>query len=97
MNVKHLITITESLSLSVLLSACGSNANSEAKSVEVPAPKVVAAAPTFQKIDSVIGTGDTASAGQTVSVHYTGWLFDAKKDTPHLFAYFECLIIKLCY
>jgi len=77
MNVKHFITITASLSLSVLLSACGSNANSEAKSVEVPAPKVVAAAPTFQKIDSVIGTGDTASAGQTVSVHYTGWLFDA--------------------
>jgi len=28
-------------------------------------------------LDSVIGTGDTASAGQTVSVHYTGWLFDA--------------------
>ena len=33
----------------------------------------------------VEGTGDTATAGQTVSVHYTGWLtngskFDSSKD-----------------
>ncbi|MDO8960269.1 MAG: FKBP-type peptidyl-prolyl cis-trans isomerase [Rhodocyclaceae bacterium] len=33
----------------------------------------------------VEGTGDTAAAGQTVSVHYTGWLtngskFDSSKD-----------------
>ncbi|MHB1360216.1 MAG: FKBP-type peptidyl-prolyl cis-trans isomerase [Rhodocyclaceae bacterium] len=33
----------------------------------------------------VAGTGDTATAGQTVSVHYTGWLanggkFDSSKD-----------------
>jgi FKBP-type peptidyl-prolyl cis-trans isomerase FkpA len=25
------------------------------------------------------GTGDTATAGKTVSVHYTGWLTDGKK------------------
>jgi FKBP-type peptidyl-prolyl cis-trans isomerase FkpA len=35
--------------------------------------------------DLVEGTGDTAAAGQTVSVHYTGWLtngskFDSSKD-----------------
>lgn len=28
-------------------------------------------------IDHKIGTGDTAVAGKTVIVHYTGWLFDA--------------------
>jgi len=27
--------------------------------------------------DHKIGTGDTATSGRTVSVHYTGWLFDA--------------------
>ncbi len=27
-------------------------------------------------IDHKIGTGDTAVAGKTVIVHYTGWLFD---------------------
>ena len=29
--------------------------------------------------DTVIGQGAVASAGQTVSVHYTGWLTDGKK------------------
>ena len=29
--------------------------------------------------DMVVGTGEAAKAGQTVSVHYTGWLTDGKK------------------
>ena len=29
--------------------------------------------------DLVVGTGDTAAAGQRVSVHYTGWTTDGKK------------------
>ncbi len=30
-------------------------------------------------VDEIVGTGDTARPGQTVSVHYTGWLVDGKK------------------
>ncbi len=33
----------------------------------------------LQKEDLVVGNGAEAKAGQTVSVHYTGWLTDGKK------------------
>ena len=32
---------------------------------------------TLQKIDTTLGTGAEATPGKHVSVHYTGWLFDA--------------------
>ena len=63
-------------SLPVFMSACGTNTQKEAKSIEV---KVPAAEPAFQKIDSVLGDGEEAVTGKTVSVHYTGWLYDASK------------------
>lgn len=34
----------------------------------------------LQKTDAQVGTGDEAAAGQQVTVHYTGWLYDASKD-----------------
>ena len=30
----------------------------------------------LQRIDVTVGTGEPATAGDEVSVHYTGWLFD---------------------
>jgi FKBP-type peptidyl-prolyl cis-trans isomerase len=32
----------------------------------------------LQKIDTVVGDGKEATAGNDVDVHYTGWLFDEK-------------------
>lgn len=33
----------------------------------------------MQMIDTTVGTGAEARPGRVVSVHYTGWLFDASK------------------
>lgn len=35
--------------------------------------------PSFSKTDTVVGTGTEATNGKSVSVHYTGWLYDASK------------------
>lgn len=34
---------------------------------------------TLTTIDIVVGTGDTAASGDTLTVDYTGWLFDSTK------------------
>ena len=34
---------------------------------------------TLQVVDQSVGTGAVAAAGQAVTVHYTGWLYDASK------------------
>ncbi|MEC4891257.1 MAG: FKBP-type peptidyl-prolyl cis-trans isomerase [Nitrospira sp.] len=46
----------------------------------------------LQYIDLVVGTGEVAKAGQTVSVHYTGWLtngtkFDSSVDRGQPFSF----------
>ena len=32
--------------------------------------------------DLVVGTGAAATAGQKVTVHYTGWLMEAERRAP---------------
>jgi FKBP-type peptidyl-prolyl cis-trans isomerase FkpA len=44
-----------------------------------PGGKEVTTSSGLQYIDLIVGTGATAQTGQTVRVHYTGWLENGKK------------------
>lgn len=60
------------LIVATLLSACGGG-NDNAPS----GPSLL------QMSDSVVGAGATAVAGNTLTVHYTGWLYDAAAAQNH--------------
>lgn len=61
----------------VLVSITGCQAQSnQANSKEATMTNPIT---TLQKIDTVVGTGREAEAGFNVTVHYTGWLYDANK------------------
>lgn len=66
--------ITMALICTVGLSACGGGGGSS-----TPADTSGSAAVTTLKItDTTVGTGPVAVKDQTVTVHYTGWLYDVK-------------------
>ena len=50
-------------------SGCGSSDSTASPTPSAP----------FTQIDVTVGTGATASAGNTVRVSYTGWLYDSAK------------------
>lgn len=59
--------------LSIWLSLNGAPANAQAQSPNTASVAIN----DLQKIDTVVGAGAEARAGSGVSVHYTGWLYDA--------------------
>ncbi len=72
-------TLVSILFFSATLSACTDN--SEIKKVTVaPASTSITS---LVKDDVKVGTGAEATAGQTVSVHYTGWLYDPSAADKH--------------
>lgn len=77
MILRKILSATAIISTSVFLSACGSNNSHDSKPMKVATPTMSQTSAGFQKLDRTVGTGATAQAGQTVIVHYTGWLFDA--------------------
>jgi len=76
MRFKTLLSVTTLIATSVLLVACGGNAKNDSKPVESSTQTIIDQSVSFQKIDTVVGSGATAQSGKTVTVHYTGWLFD---------------------
>ena len=59
--------------LSIWLSLNGAPANAQAQSPNTASVAIN----DLQKIDTLVGAGAEARAGSGVSVHYTGWLYDA--------------------
>ena len=57
-----------------ILAACGRSAPEEEKAI---APMADSGITALQKQDVTVGTGAEARPGQTVRVHYTGWLYDS--------------------
>lgn len=68
-------TVSAAFLCASLLSAAGS-----ASAVAPPKPHVTIG---LQKIDTVIGKGKLAAPGNTVTVHYTGWLYAPKAPKQH--------------
>ena len=64
--------------LAVLLSAAIFSVNGCSKSVETnkEASMSASGAAELIKTDAVVGDGEEATVGKTVSVHYTGWFYD---------------------
>jgi peptidylprolyl isomerase len=90
---RYLAIVPAALLAGLILIACGGGGeNEEATPGTTPAvtpateggPPTVSAEATvtasgLQIIDIEVGSGEEASAGQTVVVHYTGWLADGTK------------------
>ena len=53
--------------------ATAQSATSTAEAQPAPAAPAAEVLPPLEKIDHVVGAGPVATAGSTVSVHYTGW------------------------
>ncbi|UCD36839.1 MAG: FKBP-type peptidyl-prolyl cis-trans isomerase [Fidelibacterota bacterium] len=71
-----LVTLTVSFGM-LLLTACGGK--QETAKVEEMINQEITTESGLKYVDQVIGTGPMPTAGQTISVHYTGTLTDGTK------------------
>jgi FKBP-type peptidyl-prolyl cis-trans isomerase len=79
MKIKSLLLLAPLLSFSVAFTACTDK--SDIKKVSVPSIK--SSVTSLLKDDVKVGTGAEAKTGQSVSVHYTGWLYDPSAQDKH--------------
>jgi FKBP-type peptidyl-prolyl cis-trans isomerase len=78
--MKRVVLMCSLVLTTALMIACGGdNGGSGGGSGETGASDVT----TLQKTDVRVGDGAEAVAGKTVTVHYTGWLYDAAAADHH--------------
>ena len=70
MNFK--LTLIAAMVATLALSACGGGSSDPAPTPPSTQPD----APSLVKTDVVVGTGAEAVVGKSVTVHYTGWLYN---------------------
>lgn len=63
----------------VLLSPSGGGYVADTRYTKERATTAQSAGPAFSRVDTVQGSGTLATSGRTLSVNYTGWLYDATK------------------
>jgi FKBP-type peptidyl-prolyl cis-trans isomerase len=80
-----ILVIVASIALIVLIIGAvlvlrgGTGAKTESSPTPSPTPTATTDSGKLESTDSVVGTGDEAVVGKTVSVHYTGTLTDGTK------------------
>ena len=85
MTIQSLTTLSLALSTSLLIVACGETTSiSKSETATTSAASTnKSVAVTFTKTDVKVGDGAEAKAGQSVSVHYTGWLYEPNSPKSH--------------
>jgi FKBP-type peptidyl-prolyl cis-trans isomerase FkpA len=71
--MRNLLPLATVLTCAALLAACAGNAAQGDDTVSTPVTALI-------KTDTKVGTGEEAKSGRPVTVHYTGWLYDAAKS-----------------
>ncbi len=77
--MKKLITLACTLALSATITSC-TDTSEATKVTSAPVVSSANAITSLTKNDVKVGTGAEAKVGKTVSVHYTGWLYDTNAE-----------------
>lgn len=71
------ISLTVAMILSMSMAGCQAQSNSSTQATSTKETASMTTVTELQKIDTQVGTGREAEIGFNVTVHYTGWLYDA--------------------